>query len=356
MEFGLQFFPDVSPAQRSGEDYWADALVLSQLGEALGFTSIRTVEHYFHAYGGYSPNPLLFLTAAAMVTSTARLITGAVLPAFNHPLKLAGEIGMLDAISHGRLEVGFARAFLPHEFERFGVTPAESNARFEEGVEFVRRLLEEEHVSAAGRFHQFQDVTSLPRPTQTPRPPFWLAALATPSSFKRAGRLGYGLMAIPLAGGQMADLIGGYREARRQAGHAGPGHVMLAFHMLCADTEEQAIAVARDPLNAYLTSLVDGASGWLTGQASEDYPNYDKIIAALSKETFESQREKGSAWIGTPEAIVQQIKDYHHRVGGFEIASMQVNFNVMKREDAEASLRLFAAEVLPQFIRGQKLL
>jgi len=76
MEFGLQFFPDVSPAQRSGEDYWADALVLSQLGEALGFTSIRTVEHYFHPYGGYSPNPLLFLTAAAMVTSTARLITG----------------------------------------------------------------------------------------------------------------------------------------------------------------------------------------------------------------------------------------------------------------------------------------
>lgn len=349
MEFGLQFFPDVSPAQRSGEDYWADALALSQLGEALGFTSIRTVEHYFRPYGGYSPNPLLFLTAAAMVTSTARLITGAVLPAFNHPLKLAGEIGMLDAISHGRLEVGFARAFLPHEFERFGVPPDESNARFEEGVEFVRRLLEEEHVSANGRFHQFQDVTSLPRPTQTPRPPFWLAALATPSSFERAGRLGYDVMAIPLAGGQMADLIGRYREARRQAGHAGPGRVMLAFHMLCTDTEEQAIAVARDPLNAYLTSLVDCASGWLTGQTSADYPNYDKIIAALSKETFESQRKKGSAWIGTPDAIVQQITDYHQRVGGFEIASMQVNFNVVKREDAEASLRLFAAQVLARF-------
>ncbi len=349
IEFGLQFFPDVSPAQRSGEDYWADALALSQLGEALGFTSIRTVEHYFHPYGGYSPNPLLFLTAAAMVTSTARLITGAVLPAFNHPLKLAGEIGMLDAISHGRLEVGFARAFLPHEFERFGVTPDESNARFEEGVEFVRRLLEEEHVSAHGRFHQFQDVTSLPRPTQTPRPPFWLAALATPSSFERAGRLGYDVMAIPLAGGRMADLIGCYRAARRQAGHAGPGRVMLAFHMLCADTEEHATAVARDPLNAYLKSLVDGASGWLTGQASADYPNYDKIIAALSKETFETQRAQGSAWIGTPDAIVQQITDYHQRVGGFEIASMQVNFNVVKREDAEASLRLFAAQVLPQF-------
>ena len=349
MEFGLQFFPDVSPAQRSGEDYWADALYLSQLGEELGFTSIRTVEHYFHPYGGYSPNPLLFLAAAAMMTAKVRLITGAVLPAFNHPLKLAGEIGMLDAISHGRLEVGFARAFLPHEFERFGVTPDESNARFEEGIELVRRLLEEEHVSAGGRFHQFRDVTSLPRPTQTPRPPFWLAALATPSSFERAGRLGYDVMAIPLAGGQMADLIGCYRAARRQAGHTGPGRVMLAFHMLCTASEEQAINIARDPLNAYLKSLVDGASGWLAGQSSADYPNYDKIIAVLSKETFETQCEKGAAWIGTPDAVSQQIKDYYSSVGGFDIASMQVNFNVLERVEAEASMRLFAAQVLPQF-------
>ena len=62
------------------------------------------------------------------------MVTGAVLPAFNHPLKLAGEIAMLDAISGGRLDVGFARAFLPHEFRRFGRSPDESVARFREGM------------------------------------------------------------------------------------------------------------------------------------------------------------------------------------------------------------------------------
>ena len=41
---------------------------------------------------------------------------------------------MLDAISNGRLEVGFARAFLPHEFTRFGVSLSESRARFEEAI------------------------------------------------------------------------------------------------------------------------------------------------------------------------------------------------------------------------------
>ena len=134
---------------------------------------MRTVEHYFLSYGGYSPDPLIFLSAAAAMTRSLRLVTGAVLPVFNHPLKLAGQIGMVDAISGGRLEVGFARAFLPHEFARFGISMDESRARFDEGLDLVRRLLEEEQVTARGRFHSFENVTSLPRPTQKPRPPFW---------------------------------------------------------------------------------------------------------------------------------------------------------------------------------------
>jgi hypothetical protein len=35
----------------------------------------------------------------------------------------------------------------------------------------------------------------------------------SPESFVAAGKKGYGLMAIPLAGGKMAELIGQYREA-----------------------------------------------------------------------------------------------------------------------------------------------
>ena len=153
MDFGIQFFPDVGPAEKIGKDYWQEALELVAICDELGYTHVRTVEHYFNPYGGYSPNPIVFLTAAAMRSKKTRLITGAVLSAFNHPLKLAGEIGMLDAISGGRLEVGFARAFLPHEFARFGVSVHESRARFEEGMEQVRRLLEEEDVTSEGKFH-----------------------------------------------------------------------------------------------------------------------------------------------------------------------------------------------------------
>ncbi|NEP35242.1 LLM class flavin-dependent oxidoreductase [Moorena sp. SIO3B2] len=349
MEFGLQFLPDVSPQQKSGAQYFNEALYLVSLCDKLGYTNIRIVEHYFHQYGGYSPNPIVFLTAASQRTRKARLITGAVLPVFNNPLKLAGEIGMLDAISNGRVEVGFARGFLPHEFARFGIDMNESRSRLEEGMEQVRCLLEQENVTMEGQFHRFDNVTSLPRPTQTPRPPFWVVALATPASFVAAGHKGYGIMAVPLAVGKMAELLKLYRDAWKSAGHQGQGRVMLAFQMFCAPTSEEAIAIARQPLNEYLKSLLEAASDWLIDTHYPDYDRYNKIIAGLKQETFESQVEKGAAWIGTPEQLRKTIRGYYEQVGGFDFASMQVNFNTISVENAAASMRLFAKEVMPYF-------
>src|SRR6185295_2519837 len=211
MEFGVQFFPAVGPDQKGADHYWREALELTQLAEQLGFTNVRTVEHYFLSYGGYSPDPLIFLSAAAAVTRSLRLVTGAVLPAFNHPLKLAGEIGMVDGISGGRLEVGFARAFLPHEFTQFDVSLDESRRRFTEGLKQITLLLTQENVSSDGEFHSFKNVTSLPRPTQRPHPPFWIAATNTPQTFAFAGTLGCKVMAIPLEPTNMRELIGRYR-------------------------------------------------------------------------------------------------------------------------------------------------
>ena len=351
MRVGIQFFPDIGPEVKSARDYWRDALSLVALCDRYGYSHVRTVEHYFHPYGGYSPNPVVFLAAAAQVTKRARLVTGAVLPAFNHPLKLSGELAMLDALCDGRLDIGFARAFLPHEFRRFGVKLDESRARFEEGVEQVRLLLEQENVTCEGRFHSFHNVTSLPRPTQQPRPPFFVAALGSRESFERAGAAGHGIMAIPLAGGAMAELLDIYRAAWRRAGHAGRGTVMLAFHVLCHQDQATAERIAREPLNRYLKSVVAAASDWMQGESSADYPNYDKIITALSRETFDTQVDKCAAWVGTPQRILDTVGTYRRQVGDFEIASVQVIFNTITLADAQASMRLFGEEVLPRLPR-----
>lgn len=349
MEFGMQFFPDVGPDQKSGQEYFDECLRLCELCDEYGYTRVRTVEHYFHPYGGYSPNPIVFLTAASQRTKKAKMVTGAVLPVFNNPLKLAGEIGMLDAISGGRMEVGFARAFLPHEYQRFGIDLDESVARFDEGMHQVGRLLAEENVTEEGQFHSFKNVTSLPRPTQQPRPQFWTAAFTTAQSFEKAGKAGNWIMAIPMGGAAMSELCGIYREAWKSAGHPGNGRIMLAFHMVCHEDRNEAARIAKGPLNRYLSSLVDAASDWTSGAASADYKGYDKMIEALARETFDTQVEKGAAWVGTPDDLFEQIHAYNKAVGGFEDASLQVNFNDLPYEAAENSVRLFGEKVLPRF-------
>jgi alkanesulfonate monooxygenase SsuD/methylene tetrahydromethanopterin reductase-like flavin-dependent oxidoreductase (luciferase family) len=348
MEFGVQFFPDVKPEQKSGQQYFADCLEIAELADRLGYTHVRIVEHYFHYYGGYSPNPVVFLAAASQRTKRARLVTGAILPVFNHPLKIAGEIGMLDGLSGGRLDVGFARAFLPHEFRRFGISPNESYARYEEGVRQVVRLLSEEHVTEHGQFHSFDDVTSYPRPMQKPHPKIYVAAITTAKTFEYAGKMGYSVMAIPMVGPKMREMLGVYRDAWKAAGHPGHGEVMLAFHMFCHKDSETARNIAREPINAYYQSLAAAGKDW-TDFSSADYPGYDKMIESIGKETMENQIAKAAAWVGSPTEIIAMIKRLQEEYRGFEHASMQINFNVLDQGEAKKSLELFAKEVMPAF-------
>jgi len=348
MQFGLNFFPCLSPAQKPAAQYFAEAMHLVGLADELGYTHIRQVEHYFHYYGGYSPNPIVFLAAAAQRTRRARLATGAVLPAFNNPLKLAGELGMLDGLSGGRLDAGFARAFLPHEFRHFGVSLDESRRRFTEGVAQIKLLLERENVSSEGEFHSFRDVTSLPRPTQQPHPPIWVAATSTPQSFEETGRAGYGIMTIPLEPQRMRELIGLYREGWRSAGHPGRGTVMSNFIMCCLPSRAEAYALAREPTNGHLQGVAAAAADWAKGASTKDYPGYDRMIAQISKETFEDQVTKGVGLVGTPSDVIDMVRAYHADVGGFESASLHVAPSTMPVEGAERAMRHFAAEAMPK--------
>jgi hypothetical protein len=96
VQFGLNFFPCVSPQQKPAEQYFREAMHLCSLTDELGYTQIRQVEHYFMPYGGYAQPALL--TAAAMHQNT-RLITRGAARSTAH--KLAGEIGCSTASAAG---------------------------------------------------------------------------------------------------------------------------------------------------------------------------------------------------------------------------------------------------------------
>ena len=107
--------------------------------------------------------------------------------------------------------------------------------------------------------------------------------------------------------------------------------------------------IAREPVDRYFSSLVDSASDWSSGESSDDYKNYDKIIAQLEKENLDTQMEKSSAWVGNPADLVEMIREYDREVGGIDDASLQVNFTSVPFDAAAASIRLFSEKVMPHF-------
>src|SRR5262249_35309144 len=280
-------------------------------------------------------------------SKTLRLVTGAVLRVFNQPFKLAGEIAMLDGISGGRLDVGFARAFLPHEFRRFGISPDESQARFREGLEQIELLLTQEKATHRGRFHSFEDVTSLPRPTQRPRPKFYIAATQTPESFEFAGGTGFAVLGFRLgAAGPCVEL---YRKAWGGAGHPGGGGVRVAFHMFCHEGAGPAREMARPPFEEYFRALNEAVGDWARGTTSKDYRDYDKSMRRLRSFTLDGQVASGGAWVGTPDEIKAIIARVVESIGRFEHASLQINWGALDVRAAQASMGLLAAEVIPLF-------
>src|SRR5258708_37807683 len=103
MEFGVQFFPDVKPEEKSARDYFAESLEIAEEAERLGFTHARIVEHYFHYYGGYNPHPQLFLSAASPPTQPTALGAGAVVPLLTNPPKPRAQVAPPPAHNHSRL-------------------------------------------------------------------------------------------------------------------------------------------------------------------------------------------------------------------------------------------------------------
>ncbi len=349
MRFGIQFFPDQREDEKTPVQYYEEAMRLVGLCDEYGYAHVRTVEHYFHHWGGYSSNPIVFLAAASQHTKTARMVTGAVLPAFNSPLKLASDLCMLDAFSNGRLDVGFARAFLPQEFRHFEVDIDESVERFEEGIAQVQLLMEQENVTSEGKFHSFKDVTTLPRPTQTPRPNFYVAAVGTPASFERAGLMGHWIMAIPGVGSDPIALLETYREAWAKAGHAGEPKMMMAVFMFCHEDREEAIRIAKPHVEGHFAQIADAMAEYSDGSPSAAYKNYDVLREKIAAQTLESQIESGAAFIGTPSDIIEQLEAFDKACGGCDEVSMQVNPYGMNVDLAEASMRLFGTDVIPHF-------
>ena len=84
----------------------------AKLADDLGYDSMSFTEHHFHVEGfELSNNPVLLDLYIAMQTKRLRVgQLGIVLPTHN-PIRVAEDIAMLDHMTGGRANAGFARGY-----------------------------------------------------------------------------------------------------------------------------------------------------------------------------------------------------------------------------------------------------
>jgi alkanesulfonate monooxygenase SsuD/methylene tetrahydromethanopterin reductase-like flavin-dependent oxidoreductase (luciferase family) len=348
MDFGVAFFPIMGPDERSANVYYDDSIRLAELADGLGFGHVQTVEHYFTAYGGYSPDPVPFLTAVAARTRRIRVVTGAVLPAFAHPVQLAGRLAILDNLSHGRLDVGFGRAFLPGEFAAFGVSLDDSRAKFAAGVDACRRLWSETDVSVDTPWWRFGPVTMLPRPYQRPHPPIFVASATSPESCAAAGRAGHHLQAVPTVTSRegLQEMLAAYREARQSAGHAGRGQIQLKYTCYLDEDGALAVELARRWEHNYIEKMTEAIAAWASVR-SADYPGYDQLVEKVKQYDFDASLATVKVLAGSPAEVTRQMSTVAEWFGDDVTLSLQFNPGCLWAEQAEQAMRLFAAKVAP---------
>ncbi|WP_228993349.1 LLM class flavin-dependent oxidoreductase [Streptomyces sp. DH8] len=350
MKFGIVFFPTVGPADRSAQQYFDESLRLVDLAEELGFVHVKMVEHYFFSYGGYSPDPVTFLAAAAGRTSRVRLGTSATIPAFQHPVKLAGKLAMLDNISNGRVDAAFGRAFLPDEFKAFGIPMDESKDRFVEGVQAIKRLWTEEDVVFDGRFHQFGPVTLLPRPVQQPHPPVFVTTARSAESCAEAGRAGHSLQTVPnvMSTDELKNRLSVYRAEWAAAGHT-PGTEQIHFSYPCvvAPNGEEARRLGRHDDDRNTAAIHRAVQSWGTTTSSA-YPGYERLFEATKRSHFEDKMDAKKLLIGSPEQVRSQLEDIADWFGDDITISLGVHSGHLGFEDAATTMRLMAEQVIPK--------
>jgi alkanesulfonate monooxygenase SsuD/methylene tetrahydromethanopterin reductase-like flavin-dependent oxidoreductase (luciferase family) len=304
------------------------AEILDQVAwlDGLGLDLVWFTEHHF-VDDGYLPSWTPVAAAMAARTRRVRFSSDICLLPFNHPLRLAEDLAVLDNLSGGRVELGVGMGYAPHEFRGFGLPLPERVSRTEEGLEVLRRCFAGERFSFHGRRYRFDDVVVRPGYVQPGGPPLWLAAMSAGGA-RRAARFDCHL----LPQGPRDQTLEPWRAALTDTGRDPAGYrVGIIRGCLVTDDRE------RD---------------WPAVRAAERYRGqlYERLFAEAGR--FQPVERAGpripQTWVvGDVEHCVAELSSFIAEHGITDLVSWAVPPG-LRPERMSASLERFARDVVPR--------
>ena len=292
-------------------------------------------------------SPEIFIAAAAERTRTIRLGTGVTSLSYHNPLWVAERMVLLDHLTKGRVMLGVGPGSLPTDSAMIGLNPTQTRELLETNLDVVMRLLtSDEPVTVDTGTHKLVDARLHLRPYSDPHFDVAVAAVASPTGPRLAGRHGVGLLSIGAtlsADGfdalahhwnvmeERAETFGTTVD-REQWRLVGPMHI--------AETREQAYK-----------DVEHGIEQWF---------NYFKKVAAFPqmavdggnlREMIDFINTAGIGAIGTPDDARAQVQRLVDQSGGFG-AMLLMAHEWANPEATRRSFELIAQHVMPAF-QGQ---
>jgi len=338
MDFGLfaacHRFDDSS----STSTVYEQALQMVELADEAGFRIAWFPEHHLIHYIS-CPSPLMMAVKAAGRTERIRLGTAILVIPYYNPLRLAGELGMADVLTGGRLEIGVGRGAFEYEFDRFGIDEHIAAARLRDGMAVVRGLLTQDDFSYAGETCSFGPATAVPKPLQSPHPPIWVAA-RSPDTITWAIANGYNLLSTPWREpfARVEALYSQVRELTAQVGPPRPPRFAVSRMTFVGSTDGEALEAMRaiQTNHRLFTGLFRNQADVKRGFASAD-PVGDE---------FTPEQLFANLVAGSPETCVEKLKRYEAL--GVDHYVVYAAFGADHAATMK-SLRLFAERVMPHF-------
>jgi alkanesulfonate monooxygenase SsuD/methylene tetrahydromethanopterin reductase-like flavin-dependent oxidoreductase (luciferase family) len=109
----------------------------------------------------------------AAVTERVRIGSLVAPTSVHHPAVLANRAATIDHISNGRMVLGIGAGWQINEHHAYGIeleAPRERVGRFDEAIQIMRSLLNENRTDFSGEFYEITDAPSDPKPVQSPLP------------------------------------------------------------------------------------------------------------------------------------------------------------------------------------------
>ena len=353
----------------------------AQLADELGYDSISFTEHHFHIEGfEISNNPILLDLFVALHTKRIRVgQLGIVLPAQN-PIRVAEDIAMLDHMSGGRANAGFARGYQRRWVDVMaqqlhgihGATPGQHDAidqanrqAFEEHFRIIKQAWTEDMIEYRGKYWQIPaegtpwplDATRqwgagvdehdivrrmgvVPKPLQQPHPPVFQPFASSENTIRWCAREGVTAILPPMYLGLQNRLYEVYQEEAAQAGRAlAPGEGLGVLRdVIVADTDAEARELWRN-------------GGAFCGDAwFAPFHFGDALLEPGRTErlTAEERMEQGLLLVGTVDSVSRQMERMLARTPVSWLFAWQYN-GLIPHTKLMRSLELFATKVLPRF-------